>query len=397
MSPDPTGAGFALNVVNASKKFRLQTEPTNSLKATLTGFHRAAAKDFWAVKDVTMTIPRGSMTGIVGRNGSGKSTLLRLMCGVYAPTEGYIDVNGRITALLELGAGFHGELSGRENIFMNAAVMGIAPDKAKEAVDDIIKLADIGSFIDNPVDIYSSGMRARLGFAVSVFLDPEILLADEIVAVGDVGFAKNCFDHMNRMRREGVTIVLVSHNLGLMESMSDQVAWIHDGALQLLGDPKEVTHTFRDFMTGGIDLDEGLDRDEPDNPITHLEASSEDGIVMGYTGAPLNVRVGYDFTEPVVGPRVRLMTHHPDGPVYVGAETDDALGPRLEGKGTFDYHVPVLPIGPGQYSVEVTILDEAGNVRATRRCRLPIRPMTELEPQTYVDMGGRWFTNTPTS
>ena len=186
----------AIVAEGVGKKFRLsKSGGSSSLKATLTGLGSVNYEEFWAVRDVSVTIPKGSMLGIIGRNGSGKSTMLRMLCGVYQPSEGRIEVRGRITALLELGAGFHPELSGRENIFMNAAVMGIPRETVDAVVGDIVALADIGDFIDSPVEVYSSGMRARLGFAVSVYLDPEILLADEIISVGDVGFAGKCRDH----------------------------------------------------------------------------------------------------------------------------------------------------------------------------------------------------------
>ncbi|MGI9601486.1 MAG: ABC transporter ATP-binding protein [Acidimicrobiales bacterium] len=369
------------------KMFRLHRSSTSSLKSMLGGLGSANFEEFWAVRDVSMTIPRGSMVGIIGRNGAGKSTLLRMLCGVYQPSEGRVEVRGRITALLELGAGFHNELSGRENVYMNAAVMGISREMVDERLDDIIALADIGDFINSPVEVYSSGMRARLGFAVSVFLDPEILLADEIISVGDVGFAKHCTQHMQRMRSEGVTIALVAHNLGIMESMCDHVVWLHQGQLMAQGDPTEVVREYRDFMMGATD-DVPISEDTGVTGITHLDAASEDGVAFGYTGAPLTVRAGYDLTRPVEQAQVRVFVHHQNGPVYLGDESGD---PRtLEGRGDIEYHVPVLPVPPGRYSLELQIVDGAGHVIEARRSPLPVRPLGELVTERYVEMGGYW-------
>ncbi|MDH4169224.1 MAG: ABC transporter ATP-binding protein [Acidimicrobiia bacterium] len=379
----------AIHAEGLGKMFRLHRSSSSSIKSTLLGLGTARYEEFWAVRDVSLTIARGSMMGIIGRNGSGKSTLLRMLCGVYQPTEGQVEVRGRITALLELGAGFHNELSGRENIFMNAAVMGIDRDVVKEVVDDIVALADIGDFIDSPVEVYSSGMRARLGFAVSVYLDPEILLADEIISVGDVGFAKHCAQHMQRMRSEGVTIALVAHNLGIMESMCDEVAWLHKGELKAVGDPTEVVREYRDFMMGTM-ADDPVEVDDTSSGITHLDATSEDGVAFGYTGAPLTVRAGYDLARPIEQAQVHLLVHHQDGPLHLGSSSDPADARTLEGRGDIEFHVPVLPVPPGRYSIELQLVDGSGDVVESRRSPLPVRPLGELVTDRFVDMNGHW-------
>ncbi len=230
---------FAIRAENISKKFLLGRR-SSSLKERLTGTSDRNKEEFWAFEDVSVTVPRGSMLGIIGRNGSGKSTLLRALCGVYRPTTGQILVRGRITALLELGAGFHGELTGRENIYMNGAVVGLSRDYMDEVMDDIVDMADIGSFIDAPIETYSSGMRARLGFAVSVQMQPEILLADEITAVGDIAFKEHGVRRMNELRENGATIVQVSHSLPMLQQNCDQILWLHHGRTRRLGDPADV-------------------------------------------------------------------------------------------------------------------------------------------------------------
>ena len=230
---------LAIDARGVSKKFILGRRST-SLKDQLTGFSRSNKDDFWAFQDVSVQVPKGSMLGIIGRNGSGKSTFLRTLCGVYRPTTGEVRVRGRVTALLELGAGFHGELTGRENVYMNGSVVGLEREYMDSVMDEIIDMADIGSFIDAPIETYSSGMRARLGFAVSVQMQPEVLLADEITAVGDIAFKEHGRRRMSELRDRGTTIVQVSHNLPMMEKSCDQVLWLHHGQVRRLGNPKDV-------------------------------------------------------------------------------------------------------------------------------------------------------------
>lgn len=382
---------LAIRVQNVSKVFELHGDSGTGVRGALTGFHRSKRKEFWAVNDVSVDVPRGSMLGIIGRNGSGKSTLLRTMCGVYAPTKGRIEVRGRITALLELGAGFHPQLTGRENIFMNAAVMGIPRSRAEEIVPAVAELADIGEFFDNPVETYSSGMRARLGFAVSVHLEPDILLADEIISVGDISFAKNGIIHMERMRSEGVTIVLVAHGLAVMERLCDQVLWLHQGKPQMVGDPREVVRQYRDFMTMGEQALPTVDPDDS-NPITHVEISSDDGIPFGYTGAPLSIHAAYDLAEPVEDAYLTVRFQAQDTDVFLGS-TSAAINQRLEGRGTIDVGVPILPIPPGQYAVELQITEGQGRdarVVAKRMARLPVRPLEEIQIHDFVDLNADW-------
>ena len=205
----------AIVASNVSKRFLLGSR-SGSLKDVLTGFSERSRDEFWAVDGVSVEVPKGSMLGVIGRNGSGKSTFLRMLSGIYRPTHGEISVRGRVTALLELGAGFHPELTGRENVYMNGAVVGMGREHMDAAMDEIVRMADIGEFIDSPIETYSSGMRARLGFAVSVQLEPEILLADEITAVGDINFKEHGAKRMRELREQGVTIVQVSHSLSLI-------------------------------------------------------------------------------------------------------------------------------------------------------------------------------------
>jgi ABC-type polysaccharide/polyol phosphate transport system ATPase subunit len=206
---------------------------------------------FSALDGVSFEIPRGSTFGVIGENGSGKSTLLKLLAGITKPTRGSLSVEGRISALIELGAGFHPEISGRENVFINGIMLGLSRRQVEERFEEIVAFAELERFIDAPVKTYSSGMYARLGFAVAIHVDPDVLLIDEVLAVGDEAFTRKCLDKIGEFRRRGRTIVLVSHSLGLVERMCDEVLWLRAGKKADEGDPKRVVDAYLIYVAGG--------------------------------------------------------------------------------------------------------------------------------------------------
>src|SRR5215471_13762962 len=199
-----------------------------------------ASETFPALTDVSFTVPKGSTYGVMGRNGSGKSTALKLVAGITKPTSGSVNVRGRISALIELGAGFHPEISGRENIFINGIMLGLSKREIQERFDEIVEFAELTEFIDAPVKTYSSGMYMRLGFAVAIHVDPDVLLVDEVLAVGDEGFTHKCLDKFAEFKRRNKTILLVTHSLGLVERFCDEALWLDSGQKRAEGDPKRV-------------------------------------------------------------------------------------------------------------------------------------------------------------
>src|SRR5664280_107762 len=235
---------FAIRAENLSKRFWLHTDRRTGLKERFIRGQAPKGREFWALRDASFEIERGSTFGLLGQNGSGKSTTLKVLAGIYRPNGGRVIVNGRVSALLELGAGFHGELTGRENVRLNGAILGLSAKQIDAAMDRIIDFAAIGDFIDSPVKIYSSGMFVRLGFAIAVSLDPEILMVDEVIAVGDEEFQRKCFDHLFELRKRGTTIVLVTHSLGLIRDMCDQAAWLDHGEVRELGVAREVADRY---------------------------------------------------------------------------------------------------------------------------------------------------------
>ena len=230
----------AVSIRGVSKSFRLYHEKNQYLKTALLRGRRARYEEFQALKQVSFDIARGSTFGIIGSNGSGKSTLLKCLTGILTPDDGEIIVDGKVAALLELGSGFHPDLSGRENVFLNGAILGMSQKELEEKFDEIVAFAGLEEFIDTPVKNYSSGMTVRLGFAVAINVNPEILIVDEVLAVGDDEFQLKCYEKIDQFRQAGKTIIIVSHGLGDIQRICDRVAWIEKGVLQSIGDPAEV-------------------------------------------------------------------------------------------------------------------------------------------------------------
>lgn len=209
---------------------------------------RQGPEEFWALRDITFEVPKGSSLGIAGNNGSGKSTLLKLLTRTMIPTKGTISTTGRISALIELGAGFHPDFTGRENIYLNASILGIRRSEIEPRIPSIVDFAELQEFIDTPVKYYSSGMNSRLGFSVATAVHPDILIVDEVLAVGDEAFQNKCLDKIRTMRRDGVSILFVSHALGIVERIMDNVLWLNDGMQMALGEPSEVIDQYRQYM-----------------------------------------------------------------------------------------------------------------------------------------------------
>src|SRR6059036_2612544 len=239
----------AITLTNVTKVYRRYTgRQFSTLKSAL--LQRSLMRDlqpsetFPALTDVSFTVPKGSTYGVIGRNGSGKSTALKLVAGITKPTSGIVRVEGRISALIELGAGFHPEISGRENVFINGIMLGLSKREVARRFDDIVDFAELREFIDAPVKTYSSGMYMRLGFAVAIHVDPDVLLVDEVLAVGDEAFTHKCLDKFAEFKRRGKTILLVTHALDLVHRFCDEALWLNDGNVRAQGDPKRVVDAY---------------------------------------------------------------------------------------------------------------------------------------------------------
>ena len=234
----------AVSLRGVSKKFRLYRERADTMKSRFVQRNRARYQELWAVNDVSLDVPRGTTFGFIGHNGSGKSTLLKLIAGVHPPTTGTVMARGRVSSLIELGAGFHPELTGRENVYLNGAILGLTRKEINRVFDDIVAFSELQDFIDSPVKVYSSGMYVRLGFSVAVNLDPDILMVDEVIAVGDEEFQRRCFEHIEHLRRRGTTIVLVSHDMHTVRRLCESAAWLDHGRLKKMGPAHVVVEDY---------------------------------------------------------------------------------------------------------------------------------------------------------
>lgn len=236
-----------IQLENVSVRYRLPSERIGTLKEYTIRFlqRRLRHRDFWAVHDLSLNVNRGEVFGIVGDNGAGKSTLLKVISKVLRPTTGRVRIYGKIAPLLELGAGFHPELSGRENIFLNGALLGYSHEQMSNVFDEVVDFSELSQFIDAPIRTYSSGMYARLGFAVATAHQPEILIVDEILSVGDEAFQRKCTDRISGFRENGATVLMVSHNLDLIAGMCDRAAWLDHGKLITIGEANDVIAHYR--------------------------------------------------------------------------------------------------------------------------------------------------------
>jgi len=255
---------YAIEAHGLGKCYGLYARPGDRLKQLLWGRWRNYSREFWALQNVDLAIKPGEVVGIVGRNGAGKSTLLQMLCGTMPPTTGSLQVNGRVAALLELGAGFNPEFTGIENVFMNAAILGMKHQEVKDRLEEILSFADIGEFVHQPVKTYSSGMFMRLAFAVATSVEPDILVIDEALSVGDGAFARKSFDRIMGLKEAGKTILFCSHSMYQVEALCSRAMWIEAGTLCMLGTAAEVTSAYQTSLNASI----------PKSPVLHVDAVS---------------------------------------------------------------------------------------------------------------------------
>ena len=240
--------GNAIEVKNVKKKFKVYFDKGSQLKERILFRNRNRYEERWVLDDVSFEVKQGEAIGLIGHNGCGKSTTLKLLTRIMYPDSGSIELRGRVSSLIELGAGFHPDMSGRENIYTNASIFGLTKKEIDERLDDIIEFSEMEPFLDNPVRTYSSGMYMRLAFSVAINVNADILLIDEILAVGDVNFQAKCFNKLREIKAQGTTIVIVSHSMGQIEQICDRSIWIHEGKIKAEGNPREIDKDYLDFM-----------------------------------------------------------------------------------------------------------------------------------------------------
>jgi ABC-type polysaccharide/polyol phosphate transport system ATPase subunit len=363
-------ANLAIQIKNVSKRFRVYHQRNTSLKQALVDRQRGRFEEFWAVSDVSVDVPEGESLGIIGENGSGKSTLLKCVAGILIQDKGTIAVQGRLASLLEVGAGFHPDFTGRENIYLNGAILGLPRRYITTILDDIVSFAELEQFIDNPVKTYSSGMYMRLGFAIAVNLDPDIMLIDEVLAVGDEAFQRRCMERINAIRAEGRTLVFVSHALESVRAICDRCLWLDHGAARMLGGVDSVLAAYLAEVdrreAAELEVTEIAEVDTSPGRmgvrITAIDFSGPDGpTTVLNTGDPLTISVGYAAPEPLRGARFSITFLRGDGALILTVPTDDlATGDAaLPREGVVRLALPGVPFLEGFYSVTVDITEIA--------------------------------------
>ena len=376
MTIQPAGTSLAVDLQHVGKRFKRHSDRRNSIKERLVRGRARKPEDFWAVRDVTLQIPKGSVYGLIGHNGSGKSTLLKMIGGIYRPTEGSITTDGRVAALIELGAGFHPDMTGRENINLNGSILGLPRKDIQAVTEEIIEFSGLGDFINDPVKHYSSGMYVRLGFSVAVHMKPDVLVVDEVLAVGDEEFQRKCFDHLYALRRSGRTIIVVSHGLGQLEALCDEIAWLEHGEVQKAGPPTETIAAYlkrvnsdeaaRNPQIEAVRDDDGDPRaGDQSIRVRSARIVDLDGNAIGHaeTGTTFQISLAITAREPVLGPNVRIALQHESGPLVTmvsnhRVETDFGI---VEGDRTITVALTDNPLLPGRYRVHVDVFDFSGS------------------------------------
>ena len=398
----------AIELVSVSKIYRRYGgRHFSTLKSAL--LQRSILRDlqpsetFPALSGVTFTVPKGSTCGVIGRNGSGKSTALKLVAGITKPTSGIVRVEGRISALIELGAGFHPEISGRENVFINGIMLGLTKREIQERFDDIVDFAELREFIDAPVKTYSSGMYMRLGFAVAIHVDPDVLLVDEVLAVGDEGFTHKCLDKFAEFRRRGKTILLVTHSLNLVERFCDEALWLDGGQAMTYGDPKRVVGAYLTKVEEGEEAllasttakaveeasrQEGPDREEtrdgqeaptghPADPTSNMFEATEgrwgsrdveitdvafldregQASFVFHSGDALSIRVKVRAAQPTDDFVFGIGLFNAEGMCIYGTNTYlEQMNPeRLDGEAEATFAIDSLDLVEGTYKIDAAV------------------------------------------
>jgi ABC-2 type transport system ATP-binding protein len=353
-----------LSVENLVKSFRIHHQKSNSLKQFIAGRGRNRFEDFIAVDDVTFDVREGEVFGIIGQNGSGKSTLLKCMAGILQPNSGRVQVFRRMGALLELGAGFHPELSGRENVYLNAAILGMGRKEITLRFDEIVEFSGLHTFIDQPAKTYSSGMYVRLAFAVAINVDPQLLIVDEILAVGDVSFQRRCLEKFVEFRNEGRTIVLVTHDMASVKSLCDRAIWLEHGKAVDEGDPGDLVEAYTERMLGAEApaADGSVRRGSGEIKIARIEMfvnGATTAVKRCRTSDDVLLRLHYEATKAVPQPIVGIEIERLGGATVTAPNTRDVglVPATMSGTGVIEIALANIALLPGTYDIHTSITD----------------------------------------
>lgn len=389
---------IAVKVENISKVYRLYDKPVDRLKESLHPLRKKYSKDFYALNNISFEVNKGETIGIIGKNGSGKSTILKIITGVLSPTSGKITTNGKISSLLELGAGFNPELTGLENIYLNGTIMGYSKADMDKKLDNILSFADIGDFVYQPVKVYSSGMFVRLAFSVAINVDPDILIVDEALSVGDIRFQIKCMEKFNEFREKGKTILFVSHDIHSIKKFCDKTIWLNDGSVQAIGETNSVTDMYLDYLriseVGSVkeisknlldqsEQEEG--KNELENMITkqpeaigkieRVEILNEQNKPVGIIEHNRKIKVRVDFIiydDTIKNIAIGVAIHRIDNFYICGLNTalDNFKVSWQKGNNTCNLHYDSVNLIGGRYYLDVALFEENAYVPIDYRTKI---------------------------
>ena len=378
--PAPAGepADVVIDVADVQKKFRVYLDKGSTLKERILFKKRSQYEDRWVLRGISFQVHKGEAVGLIGHNGCGKSTTLKLLTRILYPDEGTITMKGRVSSLIELGAGFHPDMSGRENIYTNASIFGLTKAEIDRRLEDIIAFSELEQYIDNPVRTYSSGMYMRLAFAVAINVDADILLIDEILAVGDAAFQAKCFNKLKEIKAQGTTIVIVSHSMGQIEQICDRSIWIHEGLIKMDGVPREISAEYMAFMSKQFsDSNTAKEKKEEDGESSDGSGEETNGRRWGSGEAtmrsvqvldaagneaqvfspadPVTLRITYETRCPLSDVVVGLAIYRSDQLYIYGTNTmiDYAEPVTLKDRGYIDLCMDHLPLAAGKYVIDL--------------------------------------------
>jgi lipopolysaccharide transport system ATP-binding protein len=389
-----------LQVSGLSKRYRLgeyssDTQIREVITRTfskLAGRKREPVQEVWALRDISFEVQQGEVLGIVGRNGAGKSTLLKLLSRITSPTTGSLKARGRIASLLEVGTGFHEELTGRENIYLNGSILGMKKREIELKLDEIVDFSGVAKFIDTPIKRYSSGMRLRLGFAIAAHLSPDILLVDEVLAVGDADFQKKCLDTMDGLRSSGRTVLFVSHNMAAVESLCSRCLWIEAGRLRADGEARSVVaeymRTFAQSSAGTVALEHIETRTgNGEGRFTYIEFLNANGETINFirSGDRVTVRLHYRAFNELRDLVVGINVHSEYGTLVAASNnwaTGDDFGDIKEGDGYAEFEIDCLYLLPGRYYLSLWLGKWSNQHDVLKNCI-----SFDVEPSDYYGSG----------
>jgi ABC-type polysaccharide/polyol phosphate transport system ATPase subunit len=357
-----------ISVEGVSRRFRIHAREARTLKDLFVQRGRSEAADVWALHDVSLDVAHGEAVGLIGRNGSGKTTLLRIVAGIIKPTAGRVRAEGRIGSLLELGAGFHPDFTGRENVFLNGAIYGLRRADIRQRFDEIVAFAELEHAIDRPVRTYSSGMTVRLGFAIAAFLDADVLLLDEVFAVGDESFQRKCFGRIARFKQEGGTIVFVSHDAAAVERLCERSVLLEAGRVAFDGPTRAAIARYRRALADEADPAE---RDAGLREWGSGEATIASAALVGQEGAerlqflsgePFALRIAVAATDGIPPPRLQLELRDDAGTLVAGQAVDlgDLGWGASNGERGVRFEIGSLPLADGRFHLRLGLTDESG-------------------------------------